>query len=262
MAYVQRWRDRAAPLRHGSMIALLVLFVMMVFVVPFVTASTSVAGRILQDVLLSLILLNGLITATDRSGEFALISLVALVALVVVWAGWLLPTVLTLAIRDEATLLALVLLGMVVGMRVFGPGAVTRDRIAGAVALYILVGVVWADAYYLVSLYVPGAFAGAVEGARASCFAIDWIESSARDISSRSASVNANLERRRCGGRIPPVSARIPCADEWFRSKSWANTLEGFALLPALPHQRFLGLGVINPASLLHLQHSHCLRSL
>ncbi|MBC8752768.1 MULTISPECIES: potassium channel family protein [Paraburkholderia] len=161
MAYVQRWRDRAAPLRHGSMIALLVLFVMMVFVVPFVTASTSVAGRILQDVLLSLILLNGLITATDRSGEFALISLAALVALVVVWAGWLLPTVLTLAIRDEATLLALVLLGMVVGMRVFGPGAVTRDRIAGAVALYILVGVVWADAYYLVSLYVPGAFAGA-----------------------------------------------------------------------------------------------------
>jgi hypothetical protein len=55
--------------------------------------------------------------------------------------------------------------------------------------------------------------------------AIDWIESSAtsaRDISSRSASVNANLDRCLCGGWIPPVSARIPCTDEWFRSKSWA----------------------------------------
>lgn len=43
-----------------------------------------------------------------------------------------------------------------------------------------------------------------VEGARESHLAIDWIESlatSARDISSRSASVNANPERCLCGGR-------------------------------------------------------------
>jgi hypothetical protein len=53
--------------------------------------------------------------------------------------------------------------------------------------------------------------------------AIDWIESpttSARDISSRSASVSDNLERCRCGGRIPPVSARTPWTDEGFRSKN------------------------------------------
>jgi hypothetical protein len=44
--------------------------------------------------------------------------------------------------------------------------------------------------------------------------------------------------------------------------KKLGNMLEGFSLLPTFPHQRFLLLAVINPASLFHLQHSHCLRSL
>lgn len=51
---------------------------------------------------------------------------------------------------------------------------------------------------------------------------IDWPVTPAREISSRSAKVSANLERRREAGRIPPVLERIPCTVEWFRSKSWA----------------------------------------
>jgi hypothetical protein len=31
--------------------------------------------------------------------------------------------------------------------------------------------------------------------------------------------------------------------------------MQGFAFLPAIPHQCFVSLGVINPWSLLHLQH-------
>ena len=51
-----------------------------------------------------------------------------------------------------------------------------------------------------------------VEGARPSNAAIDRIERPAttpREISSRSDSVNASLERLLRGGRIPPVSERI-----------------------------------------------------
>jgi Ion channel len=43
-------------------------------------------------------------------------------------------------------------------MNVFGPGKVTFDRIDGAIALYILLGVLWAQAYQLVSSIVPKAF--------------------------------------------------------------------------------------------------------
>jgi hypothetical protein len=61
---------------------------------------------------------------------------------------------------DEVGLPSLTLLGALLGTRVFGAGTVTRNRIGGAVALYMLVGLVWADAYQLVSMVVPDSFAG------------------------------------------------------------------------------------------------------
>ena len=54
------------------------------------------------------------------------------------------------------------------------------------------------------------------EGARFREAAIERMEQPVampRDISSRSARVNADLERLRSGGRIPPVSARMPSID-------------------------------------------------
>jgi hypothetical protein len=62
-----------------------------------------------------------------------------------------------------------------------------------------------------------------VEGARQSSAAIDRIELPAttpREISSRSIKVNADLERCRSVGLIPPVSARMRCIDEWNRSNN------------------------------------------
>jgi hypothetical protein len=142
------------------MAVLLVLLLVMVFIVPFVTTPSSAVGRILEDVLFSLILLNGAAAASGRPREFVLIGLVGLVAIIMRWASWFAPA----SFADEATPLALVLLAVSVALRVFGPGTVTRDRIAGAVTFYILAGVIWADLYYLVSLHVPGAFSGMTHG--------------------------------------------------------------------------------------------------
>jgi hypothetical protein len=68
-----------------------------------------------------------------------------------------------------------------------------------------------------------------VEGARPSDVAIErieWPATTARDTSSRSTKVSANLERHRCAGRIPPVSAKIRCMDEWFRSTTLRSSEE------------------------------------
>jgi len=111
-------------------------------------------------VLLSSILLTGIVTAMDRPRGLVVIGLVALIAIVVRWAGWLFPDSLALAIREETTLLALALLSITVGMKVFGSGKVTLDRISGAVALYILVGLVCAVAFQLIDLSIPEAFSG------------------------------------------------------------------------------------------------------
>ncbi len=97
-----------------------------------------------------------------------------------------------------------------------------------------------------------------VDGARSRRSAIcriDWPTASAREISSRSTSVSDNLERRRAAGRMPPVSARIRWIEEWFRSKQLRDLLERITCLPAIPHQRLPAFGVVDPRSLLHLQH-------
>ena len=56
---------------------------------------------------------------------------------------------------------ALVVLAMVVLGMVLRPGAVTRQRLEGAVAAYLLFGLAWAAAYEWAALYDPSAFKGA-----------------------------------------------------------------------------------------------------
>jgi hypothetical protein len=160
MTYIQRWQERAARLRNGGMAILLVLLIITVFVLPVVVTSSSVIDRIAQDVRLSSILVSGVVAASDRSKGLAWIALVMLVAVVVRWMGWLSPNGPGLAIRDEVGILSLTLLGALMGTKVFGAGTVTRERIGGAVGLYMLVGLVWADAYQIISIVVPGSFVG------------------------------------------------------------------------------------------------------
>jgi hypothetical protein len=63
-------------------------------------------------------------------------------------------------LRDETALIALGLLGAVIGIRVFGAGTATFDRILGAITLYILIGVVWSEAYQLIRIRDSGANIG------------------------------------------------------------------------------------------------------
>lgn len=160
MTYIQRWRERAGRLQDGGMVILLALLIITVFVLPVVVTSGSVIDRIAQDVLLSSILVSGVVAASDRSKGLAWIALVMLLAIVVRWMGWLSPNGPGLVIRDEVGILSLTLLRALMGTEVFGVGTVTRDRIGGAVALYMLVGLVWASPYQLNSIVVPGSFVG------------------------------------------------------------------------------------------------------
>jgi len=160
MARLRRLHDRTVRQRIGAMAILLFLLLLNVFVVPFTVAPDSVSARIVRDVLLSLILLSGVATAWDHRPQFVAIALVASLAIVARWAELFISPGKTLGLVDETTLFSLAILCAVVGIKVFGNGTVTFDRILGAIALYILIGVVWAEAYQLVSIRVPGAYAG------------------------------------------------------------------------------------------------------
>jgi Ion channel len=149
-----RRSDHTRRLRIGSMALLLCLLVLDVFVVPFALAPNGFLVRVARDVLLSLILLSGIAAVSDNRRQYVTISVAAGVAIMIRCTVWLFPLDRIAVLLDVTTLLSLVILGAVVGIKVFGTGRATFDRILGAVVLYILIGVVWAEAYQFVNSHM------------------------------------------------------------------------------------------------------------
>ena len=160
MPHVHHRIVRAARVSMESMAALLFFLILNIFVVPFIGSPDRVAERLIRDALLSLILLSGVMAvATDRR-PFLVCATVATVAVLVRWGNWIFPTPATLALNDIAGLSSLGVLCAVLGLKVFRSGTAASDRILGAVALYALIGVVWAEAYQLIDLHSSGSFNG------------------------------------------------------------------------------------------------------
>lgn len=124
----------------------------------------GLAGRLLGDALVSLMLISGAATVADRPLAVLIVSVIAVAALLVRWASWLFPAGDLAVWREVATLATLVALCCVVLALVLRDGPMTTRRIEGAIAVYLLLGFTWAQAYELVALWHPGAFSGAVDG--------------------------------------------------------------------------------------------------
>jgi hypothetical protein len=67
--------------------------------------------------------------------------------------------------RELSALITFGLFAGVVMAQVYRAGPVTSHRIQGAVAVYLLLGLVWASAYALVHHLRPGAFTGSLDAA-------------------------------------------------------------------------------------------------
>jgi hypothetical protein len=160
-ARLRACRKRLSPTPIGSMSVLLVLLSLNVFVLPFAADQNSLLARIGRDLLLSLILLSGVSAVSERRTQLIVMAMVGVLTTLVRWGGWLFPVRDMLGLLDGTALVSLGVLGAVIGFKVFSGSVATLERILGAVALYVLIGVIWAEAYQLVSGHIAGAYAGA-----------------------------------------------------------------------------------------------------
>lgn len=149
------------------MLLLLLLLVVTVFVVPAVLAD-RLAGRLVMDVLITLLLLAGVLAVIDHRRLLPTLIVLSIVTIAVRWTEWIVPFDLLPAVRELSVLLVLLILGVAVGMNVFGADKAVVDRIMGAVVLYLLIGIQWAVAYEILNAHSPGAFAGGEGGEHAS----------------------------------------------------------------------------------------------
>ncbi|WP_239488887.1 potassium channel family protein [Luteitalea sp. TBR-22] len=140
--------------------ALLVTLVLALFVGPPLTQA-GLVGPWLVQVLFAAIVAAGALAVAHRSRPVLRVAMAAFVA-VTMLARWQRDAVGTPGwqLADAVcSALAIALFAGVILRRVFSDGPITLGRIEGAVAVYLLVGVLWALLYEGILLRDPGALA-------------------------------------------------------------------------------------------------------
>lgn len=139
----------------------LALLVAVVFVLP-VFGRLGPLGALAGDIAFSALLVAGALSLPERRWLRWAVPPFAIIALLIRWASVATASDDLIAWRELSTLATLTLFTVVVAGQVYRKGPVTHHRILGAVAVYLLLGLMWASAYALLHQLRPDAFAGAL----------------------------------------------------------------------------------------------------
>lgn len=138
-----------------SLTALLVLLVFSVFVVPSLTGFQILQSAFL-DLLLSLSLLAGIRIVSKSRTQLVLLTIFLVVAVLFRVLSYVTQGHLVFMMRTISAMISLSILAVVVFFHVFRKGPITIQRVQGAVAGYLLLGLIWVSAYELLEIVSPG----------------------------------------------------------------------------------------------------------
>ncbi len=142
------------------------LFLLLEILIAFILPSLGFGKEDIQlysDIGFSVLLISGVAIAWGQWRLFVPTSIAAGMALVVRWVEWYRHTQRILLWSDWTTLIAVGMIAFVLLSQIFRPGRVSHLRIQGAIAVYLLFGVIWAHAYHIVAIVQPGSFHGPTE---------------------------------------------------------------------------------------------------
>ncbi len=135
------------------------LILIVVFVIPPFLEPGS-GRRLAGDIAYALLLISGVRALGEQRLARRVLLPVAFVALTLELGSWVVSVPAAWVLGSS--LLSLLLFLGVVLVQTLRAGPVTFHRLLGAVAAYLLLGIIWAYAYELVALLRPPAFSGAV----------------------------------------------------------------------------------------------------
>jgi Ion channel len=141
---------------------LLVLLLGNIFIVPLAEFATW--GRFAARVILSLIMISGVIATVRHRLIVALTIVLALTSLLVGWQGVEHPNLYLHLFNDLISLLFLGFLVALILRQVLRAGPITSRRVQGSVAVYLLLGLLWAIPYEMIELLNPGSFGFGLKG--------------------------------------------------------------------------------------------------
>jgi len=152
------WQE---SMRELSLTGLLACLVLLTFVMtPLV--GLDIIGQLAASLIWALLgVVSVLVVSSNRAAMAVILTATAIgLAMAIVDR----PTALSAVLARAAAAAALAVLGGAIGCVVFGPGRVTWHRVQGAVALYLIIGLLFTHLYGLLNVLVPAAFANAPAG--------------------------------------------------------------------------------------------------
>ena len=149
--------SRVLGLRRLSMVQLLIALGLLFFLAPFVEEIQG--GALIVSGLLSLVLLSAVLTVASRGRTLTIALLLAIPAVVGRWINHFQPHLVPPAIFLVAGigLVAFVVVNLL--RFVLRTPSVDGEVLCASISAYLMLGLIWTMAYWLVEQLTPGAFA-------------------------------------------------------------------------------------------------------
>ena len=132
------------------LISLLLLFILL----PFFETS------VVTDIVVSVILLMGAYAVSPRKTVFIICVVLATLALIMTWTAYFVQGRSLLLAGHGFNIAFFVLVSAVMLSRVLSARQVTAETIAGAICVYLFIGVIWADVFAILEAVDPNSFSG------------------------------------------------------------------------------------------------------
>lgn len=150
-------------LTTGRSTLLLVALVGLLLVYPFVEALVLV--RSLLDLTFTLVMLSALYTVTANRLVFGAASGLTVVALSGRWVPFVFPNVTVPFLVYIPSLAVFAFAAVMILAQTLRAKHITLEQIAGALAVYLLIGLIWAHGYLLLETVRPGSLALGISSA-------------------------------------------------------------------------------------------------
>jgi hypothetical protein len=148
----------AQPWAHERTLTALLIFLVINVVVVYPLSAAGIAGHLLFGIIFGLLLVTGIAATARNTAVLVVFSILAAVAGAVHWVRYVDPTPALQLADIGASLVSSGLLCVILCIQVFREGEVSTARVQGAVAIYLLLAMVWAFAYALIAALDPNAF--------------------------------------------------------------------------------------------------------
>ena len=151
------WAGRAGNwLSEEALTGLLLILVVDMFLLPVLGPRV---GEVILNLVFTVLLFTGLAAVANRGVAFVAIGILALAAAVLTWIAPVQGLPGTPASAAGAAVVIFAIFTFLVLLRTLSPGPITRRRLEGAIAAYLLIAVTFGLAFELVEHLAPGSLA-------------------------------------------------------------------------------------------------------